>query len=128
MRSHIPSIVDLGQVVDAHDQLHHWPEGDRIAGAIQSFFTKRLADGVSTGTINRQRASLSSIFSWAIKQDPPYYCGSNPVAKVKKTPESPARERYLTPDEAATLLDKMDDRYRLLLRAALHTCARRGGL
>ncbi len=95
---------------------------------IQGFVSDRLRDGVTRGTVNRQRATLSTIFSWAIKQDPPMFGGENPVARVKKCPENPARERYLTPDEAAKLLDKMDDRFRILLLAALHTGARRGEL
>lgn len=92
--------------------------------AIEDFRAARLAEGVSEATINRQRSTLSKIFNCAI--DWGYYCGENPVRRVKPYDESPGRVRFLSADEAAMLIEKSTTYLRPIVVTALHTGGRRG--
>lgn len=78
------------------------------------------------GTVNRELAQLSSIFSLAVDYD---YCELNPCRKVKLFTVHSRRERVLTPDEETRLLEAMTgrlERYRPIVILALHTGMRRG--
>jgi integrase len=95
-------------------------------GAIENLITEKRAGGSSGATCNRMRAVLSKIFNWAIGQDPPYFGGENPARKVKRSPESPGRVRFLSADEASALVKGGPTKdHRHLWIAALHTGGRR---
>jgi len=92
---------------------------------INDFINTRLAAGVRGQTINHQVRLLASIFKWSIERG---YVVENPARKVKKFREGPGREFFLSEEQSALLLEKIDDRFRLLVLAALHTAAGRGEL
>jgi integrase len=91
---------------------------------IGAFVADRLASGVSKSTVNRQRAVLSKIFNCAI--DWGYFGGGNPVRTVKRFPESPGRDRFLTADEAELLVASAPDHLKPVLVCALRTGGRLG--
>src|SRR5207247_266823 len=92
---------------------------------IDAFVAARLAAGVSKPTVNRQRAVLSKLFTWAITQDPPY-CAENPVRKVPRFAESPGRDRYLTGAESEKLIANAPQHLKPVIVTALHTGGRLG--
>ena len=57
----------------------------------------------SAATVNRYRAAISAVLTWAEKQDPPWING-NPARKTKHRREASGRTRLLTPDERGRLL------------------------
>ncbi len=95
------------------------------AKRIGEFISARLAAGVRGQTINHQVRLLASMFKWAIERG---YVVENPVRTVKKFREGPGREFFLSEEQSALLLEKIDDGFRTLVLAALHTAARRGEL
>lgn len=94
--------------------------------AIEDMMAARLAEGVSRCTCNRQRATLSRFFSWAISRG--YHRGRNPVKDVKPFHESHGRTRYLSQDEEGRLLLACPPHLRRIVLMALHTGGRRGEL
>lgn len=56
----------------------------------------------TAATVNRYMASLSLLFSYAVKQL--HWISENPCANLIKLKESPGRDRILTPDEIDRLL------------------------
>lgn len=91
--------------------------------AIDDFISAQRARGSSGSTCNRQRAVLSKIFSWSIKRG--YFGGKNPVADVKKFPESPGRVRFLSADEADRLIATAPKHLKDVILCGLHTGGRR---
>ncbi len=91
-------------------------------GAVQSFIAARIAEGVSKATVNRARACLSKLFSCAKAWG--YYGGENPVAAVKPFRESAGRVRFLTADEAASLIEHAADHVKPVILTMLHTGGR----
>ena len=87
----------------------------------------------SPATVNRYRATLSAVCSWAIKtvRSCPKSWG-NPCSRVSSKPENNLRVRYLTPTEQQKLLDAAKkenwERMYLLVLMALKTGARRSEL
>ena len=76
--------------------------------------------GLANGTLNRELGILRAAFAWAVREkwlaDAPH---------VERPPPSPARERWLTTDEAGALLDACTRDYqRLFIAIALYTAAR----
>lgn len=69
--------------------------------------------------------SVGALDEWSIERG---YVVENPVRAVKKFREGPGREFFLSEAQSALLLEKIDDRFRLLVLAAIHTAARRGEL
>jgi integrase len=57
----------------------------------------------SPATVNRYRAAISAVLTWAEKQDPPWITG-NPARKTKHRREIAGRTRFLTPEERGRLL------------------------
>jgi len=78
-------------------------------------------------SVNREVNDLSPIFTLAIRRD---LIDKNPCSRARKFPESKGRVRYLTTEEASTLLDlarrsASKDVY-LIILLALETGMRRG--
>lgn len=92
------------------------------AEEIEKMIAARIAEGVGRATINRQRATLSKFFSWAIARG--YHPGPNPVKGVMKFRESPGRTRYLSDDEAKRLILAAAHHLKRIIIAALHTGGR----
>jgi len=90
---------------------------------VEGFIATRLLEGVSRGTINRQRALLSRICGVAVEWG---YLASNPVKRVRPFREAPSRMRYLTGEEASRLVAAIRSDVRPLILFLLHTGARRG--
>ena len=93
---------------------------------IESFLAARVQEGVGRSTLNRQRATLSRFFSWAIARG--HHPGPNPVKAVQKFKEAPGRERFLTEVEAERLLLAAAGHIKPVIMAALHTGGRLGEL
>jgi integrase len=91
-------------------------------GKIEEYMAGRLASGVSKATVNRERAVLSKLFNCAIKWG--HFGGENPVRRVPAFQESPGRTRYLTKDEADTLVEKAARHLKPILTTALYTGGR----
>lgn len=89
---------------------------------IEGFIAHRLAEGVSRSTVNRQRACLSKMFSFAI--DHGYYAGGNPVRLVKRFREPQGRIRFLSAQEAEKLMAAAADHLKPIILTALHTGGR----
>jgi len=85
---------------------------------IESMIAARIAEGVSRPTINRQRATLSRFFTWAISRG--YHRGPNPVKQVLKFRESSGRTRYLSDEEAKKLILAAAVHLKKIIVAALH--------
>src|SRR2546422_357269 len=99
--------------------------------AIRDFMQRRRAEGASNGTINRGRALLSSIFSFAL--DNGLLAGPHPLlrgtpGRVKPLREAPPRERYLSAEEAFRLILTCTSPLRELVLLAIHTGLRKGEL
>jgi len=89
---------------------------------IEAMIAARLREGTGRATINRQRATLSRFFTWAIERG--YHPGPNPLKQVRRFRESPGRTRYLTSAEADRLILAASEHLKPILRAALHTGGR----
>ena len=95
------------------DQLSRWAQ-------------KRVEDGTSGATVNRDLSLISALFEWARMMS---YCDENPARRVPRFSEKGrAREVYLTAAEASALLDECSDDLRSVVLCALHTGMRRGEL
>jgi integrase len=87
---------------------------------------------VAPGTVERERIALSSIFTWAVKQE--YLSGDDhPVKKAEVANHESKKERILTPVEEGQLLSNCRQRPRLaylesIIRTALVTGMREGEL
>jgi integrase len=62
----------------------------------------------SAATINRYRAAISAVLTWAGRQSPPW-TSFNPARKTKHRQENAGRTRFLTADERSALLAKAKD-------------------
>ncbi len=92
--------------------------------AVRAWMVRRREEGASNGTINRQRAVLGSMLTFAI--DVLGWDGRHPLhrgtpGRVKPLPEAPPRDRYLTPDEAAKLIASCEPPFRQMVVVALET-------
>ena len=105
---------------------------DITPAKIQEFVTARLGERVRAArsrkmvrpaTVNRQRATLSTIFNCAKAWG--YYGGDNPVGQVKRFRESLGRDRFLTAEEASKIIEHAPRHLRPVITAALHTGGRR---
>jgi integrase len=89
---------------------------------LQEFVAARLKAGIGRATVNRQRATLSRFFTWAIEQG--HHPGPNPVAKLPKFRESQGRTRYLSSEEATRLHFAAAHHLKPIIMAALYTGGR----
>jgi integrase len=96
---------------------------DQLAGHV----SRRLAEGASAGTINREIALVGALFKWALQMR---YVKGNPVRGIEKPSEQDNdREVYLAAKEARTFVAKAPSQaFAGLLTAALSTGLRKGEL
>lgn len=98
------------------------------SGALSEFETKRRTDGVAPGTIRRDLACLSSLFTSAIDWE---WSETNPVPPFMRRRarrglrEAPGRTRYLTEGEERALLAKATEPARNAMALAIDTGLRR---
>lgn len=93
---------------------------------IQAFMAARLAEGVKRPTLNRHRAALSALYTWALSVG--IYRGPNPARIVRKYPEALPPVKYLTGEEADRLVLAAAPHLKPILIVALHTGGRMGEL
>jgi integrase len=88
-----------------------------------------LPKHLSNATINRYRAAISVVFSYAYQH---YELPENPVRKIPSLPENNGRTRYLSDDERTALLRSCRasewDKLYLIVLMAITTGARKGEL
>lgn len=114
-RSYIKTIISFfGQRVLA----------DITPGLIVQYKTKRSADGISPSTINNELKVMKHAFGIAIKEWE--WCRENPVSRVSMEKESRGRDRWLTDEEEASLLETSPPWVREIVIFALNTGMRRG--
>jgi len=88
----------------------------------------KLLKSVSPSTVNRYTASLSTVLSYGMKE-----CGwleNNPMSRVKKLKEPPGRNRILSPEEYARLIQSAENskngNLKIIILIALLTGMRQG--
>ena len=77
------------------DWLETTPTAPKVPGGV--------TDVRSVATVNRYRAAISAVLTWAEKQSPPWISG-NPARKTKHRPEMVGRTRFLSAEERGALL------------------------
>ena len=93
---------------------------------ISRWAQKRVQDGTSGPTVNRDLSLISALYQWAKLMD---YTSENPARRVPRFSEKGRkREVYLTAEEANALLAQCADDLRAVVLCALHTGMRRGEL
>lgn len=92
---------------------------------LNQFKKQRQDEGLSAASINRPLALLSHAFNTAIKEWE--ICNENPVSKIKRPSEKKSwRLRYLSRDEARTLVDECQGHLKPIVEWALSTGMRFG--
>ena len=89
---------------------------------IEDYIGRRMCEGVSNATINRELACLKRMFSLAIKWGD---AKLNPVKEVDFLKEPPGRTRFLSIEEAQVLIRSSADHLKPILVMALNTGMRR---
>jgi integrase len=84
-------------IADQLDDLGHTPQAPKKQGG--------AARTRAVSTINRYRAAISAVLTWAERQTPPWI-GDNPARKTKHRKETKGRERFLAPKERQALVDE----------------------
>ncbi len=111
--------------------LHKTPWGSKKLSAIrpdeiQTWIDKRLSDGASPATVNRDLSLGSALFRWALRMN---YAAENPFRRVPKLSEKGrGREVFLTAAESRDLLAAASPLVRPVLHCAVATGLRRGEL
>ncbi len=90
---------------------------------IEDYIGKRIKGGVSNATINRELTCLKRMFSLAIKWND---AKQNPVKEIKLLEEPPGRTRFLSENEAQTLLSVASEHIIPIIITALNTGMRLG--
>ncbi len=91
---------------------------------IEKYRARRLDEGVSKSTVNREITILKKMFNLAIDWN---YAQQNPVLKVKLYSEKDTmKERILTDEEENKLLCECPDFLKPIIITGLHTGMRRG--
>jgi integrase len=93
----------------------------------EAFVAKRLQEGVSVATVNKDIRTLKRIFNLAIEPRGYLLEGRNPFARVKQRRYCPKPIRYVTPAEFQALTDAASSLWwKALLTVAYTTGARLG--
>jgi len=90
---------------------------------IEDFICRRVSEGVSNASINRELACLKRMFSLANKWDEARH---NPVKEIKFLEEPPGRTRFLSEKEAEDLLSVASNHIKPIIITALNTGMRLG--
>lgn len=100
---------------------------DRLtAQRIEAALAVLKGEGLSPSTINRYRSFISSVFTYAEKNE---RIGANPCKRVGRFKENESRIRWLREDEEKKLrLEIVEDRHLWEFDLALYTGMRRGEL
>ena len=85
---------------------------------IEDYKSNRRSQGVKNATINRELACLKRMYSLAIKWEDAKY---NPVKDVDFLEEPPGRTRYLSEEEAMTLINSGNNALKHNVITALNT-------
>ncbi|HEA0302431.1 TPA: tyrosine-type recombinase/integrase [Salmonella enterica] len=93
-------------------------------GAIIKYRSEKLAAGLKPNTINRDLTVLSAMFT-ALAESEMYY-GVNPVHGVRKLKANASDMAFLSEEETAALLARLEGDYRALAVLCLSTGARYG--
>jgi len=93
---------------------------------ISKYKMLRKDEGAAPATINRELAMLSKAFSLAVKEWE--WLKDNPVSKVPKEKEDNKRDRWLSDDEEASLLEHSPEWLRDIILFSLHTGLRQDEL
>jgi integrase len=102
--------------------LHKLPVGS-IDKTIVAHLIKRLAADRGVVTANRVRASLSALFSWAMKETD--FAEQNPVINTHKAGKEEARDRVLENAEIRIIWNALgDDDYGVIVKLLLLTAQR----
>ena len=91
---------------------------------IVAYKNHRYTDGVKPATINRELATLKKAFNLARREWE--WCTDNPVCRVSLERGNNTRDRWLTVDEEARLLNVASPWLRELMLFAIHTGMRMG--
>jgi len=90
---------------------------------VESYQTRRRDEGAAGGTVNRERAVLSHLFSRAIAWG---LARENPVTGSDRQKEPDEKPRPLMPDEESRLFSVLPAHYKPFVTLALHTGLRLG--
>ncbi|MBN2413388.1 site-specific integrase [candidate division KSB1 bacterium] len=88
------------------------------ANEIEEYKSKRLVDGVTKTTVNRELECLRRMYNLAVKWGD---AKTNPVNNVDFFKEPPGRTRYLTLEDAKSLLDNCNVFLKPVVFTALNT-------
>jgi integrase len=120
---------------DEERKLNLWIEniGDKpIRDIVKSDISTTLSflsNQLSNATVNRHKAAISVVFSYACRE---YSLPDNPVRHIRPLPENNARIRYLSDDERKRLFEAVRrsswDKLYLITLLAITTGARKGEL
>jgi integrase len=80
---------------------------DEVSSRDVAAWRDRLAEGRKPGTVVRQLALLSAVFTWAVKEQG--WCADNPVQKVRRPRVVDSRSRTLTAEEMDWLTSTVQD-------------------
>jgi integrase len=126
--SMINNILDSGQETDDLDKVEYDLQREIntliikiekiMKEDIEDYKVKRLSEGKSNATINRELSCLRRMYNLAIIWED---ARKNPVAGVDFLEEPPGRTRYLSLDEINRLLDKCSQYIRSIVLFALNT-------
>ena len=93
---------------------------------IAEYKTRRYAAGLKPASINRELATLKKAFNLAVKEWE--WCRENPVSRVSMEQEHNTRDRWLSREEEARLLQGCAPWLHDLVTVGLHTGMRMGEL
>lgn len=120
--------------VEAHDRLQYASMAiNRHVGNLEPhmltptmYGERRAGEGVSSGTVRREIATLRAALKWASQQQPPWI---DRAPYVEMPSKAPPRDRWLTRAEFDRLRDAcILPHVRLFVLLAYHTAARRGAI
>ena len=94
--------------------------------AIVEYKNRRYAAGLKPASINREVATLKKAFNLAVKEWE--WCRENPVSRVSMEQEHNTRDRWLSREEEARVLQSCAPWLHDLVTVALHTGMRMGEL
>lgn len=105
--------------------LGHKPLGEVTPGVLEELLNK-LRQTLSPQSCLHLRSYVSKLFKFAARRD--LWRGANPAAGLKKMKIPKKKPDYLRPDEIASVLDQLDERWRPLFATAFFTAMRKGEL